>query len=122
MTRPLPQTLGASIEDFLADLGQLSFLPDERDAMTDPVTAMLSDRGRRYGPFVGHADVTQHLKKVMRAHKGWHSLTSDQEEALEMIVHKVGRIINGDPDYVDSWDDIAGYARLVADRLRGILR
>jgi hypothetical protein len=35
-----------------------------------------------------------------------------------MIAHKIGRIINGDPDYIDSWDDIAGYAKLVADRLR----
>jgi hypothetical protein len=36
-----------------------------------------------------------------------------------MIAHKIGRILNGDPDYIDSWDDIAGYAKLVADRLRG---
>ena len=41
----------------------------------------------------------------------------DQVEALDMICHKIGRIINGDPDYADSWHDIAGYAQLVADRL-----
>ena len=34
-----------------------------------------------------------------------------------MICHKIGRIVNGDPDYADSWIDIAGYAKLVADRL-----
>lgn len=39
-------------------------------------------------------------------------------EALDMIAHKIGRILNGDHDYADSWDDIAGYARLVADRVR----
>lgn len=27
------------------------------------------------------------------------------------------RILNGDPDYHDSWHDIAGYAQLVADQL-----
>jgi len=41
----------------------------------------------------------------------------DQDEALDMIAHKIGRIVNGDPDYEDSWRDIAGYATLVADRL-----
>jgi hypothetical protein len=34
-----------------------------------------------------------------------------------MIAHKIGRILNGDPNYADSWIDIAGYAQLVADRL-----
>lgn len=46
-------------------------------------------------------------------------LADDQYEALDMIAHKIARIINGDPDYADSWDDIAGYAKLVADRLQG---
>ncbi len=34
-----------------------------------------------------------------------------------MIFHKIARIINGDPNYADSWVDIAGYATLVANRL-----
>lgn len=46
-------------------------------------------------------------------------LAPDQKEALEMLAHKIGRILNGDPDYADSWDDIAGYATLVANRLKG---
>ena len=49
-------------------------------------------------------------------------LSPDQREALEMIAHKIARILNGDPDYADSWHDIAGYAQLVADRLNGIER
>ncbi len=39
-----------------------------------------------------------------------------------MIAHKLARICNGDPDYGDSWRDIAGYATLVADRLEGVSR
>ena len=35
-----------------------------------------------------------------------------------MICHKLGRIINGDPNYDDSWLDIAGYAQLIVNRLR----
>lgn len=42
----------------------------------------------------------------------------DQKEALSMIFSKIARILNGDPDHIDSWHDIAGYATLVEDRLR----
>ena len=35
-----------------------------------------------------------------------------------MILHKLARILNGDPNYVDSWHDIAGYAILVEDIIK----
>jgi hypothetical protein len=84
----------------------------------------LTQRGNRYGPFVGHAEVTQRLKDVIGAALRQRNkmLAPDQQEALDMIVHKIGRIINGDADYDDSWVDIAGYAKLVADRLQGVVR
>jgi predicted transglutaminase-like cysteine proteinase len=89
--------------------------------MTTDVDATLAERGNRYGTFVGHAEVTQDLKRCMAKHlaKRNKELTDDQWEALEMVAHKIGRIINGDPDYADSWVDIAGYAKLVSDRLEG---
>jgi hypothetical protein len=34
-----------------------------------------------------------------------------------MISHKIARILNGDPCYHDSWHDIVGFAKLVADGL-----
>lgn len=79
----------------------------------------LKERGERYGSFEGHAEIAQELKLVIRAalerrHK---IIGDDQFEALEMICHKIARIINGDPNYADNWVDIAGYAKLVADRL-----
>lgn len=88
--------------------------------MTD-IDALLTERGSRYGKFEGHAKIAQDLKHDMRVVAGvdkWNSLAPDQREALEMIAHKIARILNGDPDYGDSWDDIAGYAKLVGDRLR----
>ncbi len=88
------------------------------------VEQTLSERGQRYGLFTGHAHVTQDLKKVVRLHLVARDkkLTDDQQEALDMIFHKIGRIVNGDPDYADSWHDIAGYAKLVDDRLNGNAR
>jgi hypothetical protein len=92
--------------------------------MTTDLTATLEERGSRYGTFIGHALVTQELKGVIRDQLEIRNrtLADDQQEALEMICHKIGRIINGDPDYADSWHDIAGYAQLVADRLNGTAR
>ena len=83
------------------------------------VDAVLAERGSRYGKFTEHARITQNLKFVMEDGRKWRVLAADQREALEMIAHKIGRVLNGDPDYADSWVDIAGYAKLVADRLEG---
>jgi hypothetical protein len=77
----------------------------------------LEERGTRYGAFVGHAQITQDLKAVMHASPKWAELTADQKEALEMVQHKIGRVLNGDVNYIDSWTDIIGYTRLVEKRL-----
>ena len=86
--------------------------------MTD-IHAILEERGTRYGKFEDHAEISQMLKRMIMlyAEKRGTLLADDQSEALSMIAHKIARIINGDPDYEDSWRDIAGYATLVADRL-----
>lgn len=83
------------------------------------IEQVLLERGARYGKFTGHALITQNLKEVMYATDNFATLQPDQKEALEMIAHKIGRILNGDPNYDDSWKDIAGYAELVAKRLQG---
>ena len=89
------------------------------------VTDTLTERGKRYGKFKDHAAIAQELKRALYRHMDQVSKVepdADQLEALEMICHKLARIVNGDPDYADSWHDIAGYAQLVADRLNGIER
>ena len=90
--------------------------------MPNDVTETLTERGNRYGKFKDHAKLSQHLKNVMCCADGWSRLEPDMREALEMIQHKVARILNGDPTYADSWHDIAGYAKLVDDRLNGVER
>jgi hypothetical protein len=79
----------------------------------------LEERGQRYGKFKNNAYISQELKLVMKSNESWINLEADQKEALEMIQHKIARILNGDPNYHDSWHDISGYAKLVADRLLG---
>jgi len=84
------------------------------------VNEILVERGSRYGVFTKHAAITQDLKNLMRGVDNWHHrLDDDQREALDMIAHKIGRILNGDPNYADSWIDIAGYSQLIVRRLEG---
>jgi len=77
----------------------------------------LNERGKRYGKFTGHAAISKDLRDVMAATSSWEHLTPDKQEALIIIMHKVARILNGDPEYADSWHDIAGYATLVRDEI-----
>ena len=88
------------------------------------ITETLQERGKRYGVFTRHAEISQQLKEVINQYQSGargccRVLAADQQEALDMICHEIGRIMNGDPDYADSWHGIAGYAQLVADRLNG---
>lgn len=77
-----------------------------------PVADILVERNKTHGDFADHAEITQVLKNSMRYGKNWDTLSHAQREALEMIAHKVGRILSGDPAHADHWDDIAGYALL----------
>ena len=91
---------------------------------TDTVDDTLDARAVDYGKFIEGAEVMQMLKRVVQAalNNRDKTLAHDQAEAMDMIIHKIGRIVNGNPDVVDHWLDIAGYAKLVADRLEGRIR
>ena len=89
-------------------------------AMTQELNSVLEERGKRYGKFTDHAQVTQELKQVITNHTPGQGFDYDVQEALDMIMHKVGRIVAGDPNYDDSWRDIAGYAMLVCNRINNI--
>ncbi len=87
---------------------------------TTGIEDTLAQRGKRYGAFTGHARITQNIKRAMIDSPNYGGLSDDKKEALEMFAHKIGRILNGDPEWRDSWHDIAGYAKLVADTLEEV--
>jgi DNA-binding MarR family transcriptional regulator len=80
----------------------------------DQVDETLDARAVEYGKFIEGAEVIQMLKRVVQnaLNNRDKTLAHDQAESLDMILHKIGRIINGDPDVIDHWLDIAGYAQL----------
>jgi len=96
--------------------------------MTDKLSETLKERGGRYGEFRDQAIIAVGLKNIIRyewsddlltlsVRPGWVRMEPYQQHALEIIIDKMARIINGDPNYLDSWLDIAGYATLVRERL-----
>ena len=82
------------------------------------VDATLAARGERYGSYPEQCRISQNIKRAMIDSPNWATLSDDKKEALEIIAVKMGRILNGDPEYADSWHDIAGYAKLVEDSLK----
>lgn len=81
------------------------------------IAQTLSERGNRYGDFGDNARISQDLKRVLETQLGWGTLSCLHREGITMILQKLARIVNGDPNYKDNWHDIQGYAKLVEDRL-----
>lgn len=94
----------------------------QKQTVVEQITAK---RGSVYGPFLHNSIVAQNIKAAMRNipdpnNEGlkWEALPVDVREALDLIALKVSRIVTGDPEYLDNFDDIGGYAKIVADRIR----
>lgn len=123
------QSLNANDSDMRLNgipVGEFSAKADVEVVKYDPtkldIESLVTERGNRYGKFADGAKIMRSLKAVMHNTDGWSRLTDSQREALDMIQHKIGRILNGDPAYDDNWKDIAGYSKLIADELNGEIK
>ncbi len=71
---------------------------------------ILSERQKTHGNFYTNARISQILKEYFRM---WGMPASTvQREALDQIALKLSRILSGQANFKDHWDDIAGYAQL----------
>ena len=125
----MANNLGIPLDEFAAEWEKQQKDSQEQqetgiEMYEDEVDATLDARAVEYGKFIEGAEVMQMLKRVVQNALSNRDkvLAHDQAESLDMIIHKIGRIINGNPDVIDHWLDIAGYAQLVADRLNGRIR
>lgn len=79
----------------------------------------LNERGERYGEFRDVARLSNDMMRVLHTAPNYHTaLSESQHFALVMITNKMARIVCGDPDYIDNWHDIAGYATLIEQELK----
>lgn len=98
------------------DRGVSKINTDHLPNVSGDIFKLLTERGKTHGDYTEHARISQNLKAMMMGEPSYMILTAPMRESLEMIAHKIGRILAGNPDFRDHWDDIAGYAKLVADR------
>jgi hypothetical protein len=78
--------------------------------MTNPA---VPNRDRQHGGLESVGIVSQQIKSSMREGVNWGSLSLHPagREALDMIAHKMARILSGsNPHDFQHWEDIAGYA------------
>ena len=72
--------------------------------------AIITERAKTHGDYKLQAKLAQDLKARIRQEGG--NLSPQQQEALEMICVKIARIVCGNPNEPDHYQDIAGYALL----------
>lgn len=71
----------------------------------------IPNRDHQHGGMEAVGEISQHIKLAMRDGRNWESLTAGEQEALDMIAHKIARILSGaDPHDPEHWTDLAGYA------------
>ena len=87
--------------------------------MFDSIKSTLEERSKTHGDFTENAEIMQQLKYVCHLSPNWknNKLSVVQQEAIDMICHKLGRILAGDPNHADHWLDVQGYARCAWERL-----
>lgn len=89
----------------------------------DGTTALLNERKKTHGEYADDARCAMNLMTIVeveldfRHDRGQPTLSCPQQHSLHMIMFKIARIITGDANFRDHWDDIAGYAKLVSDRI-----
>lgn len=82
--------------------------------MTD-VNQILKERGPKHGDAKTQFECAQELKAVVEKYAV--NLSPMAKETLDMICVKQSRIVVGDEDWQDHWDDIAGYATLMSKKI-----
>lgn len=109
--------LGVAFSNHRRDLMRRVEAPIDNTApQLDALGATLAERKKTHGEYNDHADITQRLKDVIRSGRTYGQCAPHERETLDMIAHKIGRVVSGDPHFADHWHDIAGYARLSEER------
>jgi hypothetical protein len=85
--------------------------------MKDDVSGLITERERTVGDFTEQSEVIEYTLEIWMGARNWGRLAPFQKQALRMLLHKVGRVLVGDPNEVDHWRDGEGYLRLARQRL-----
>jgi hypothetical protein len=79
--------------------------------LTEERDPLLVERQKTHGDFKLNAEISQGIKSWFDMPQT-SKLSKVHREALDMIALKLSRILSGQANFKDHWDDIAGYAKL----------
>lgn len=98
--------LPAGAGGFLLAFDNPPFAPMNNHDLND-----IPNRDEKHGGLGQVGFTSQLLKEVIRQGQNYSRLRPSEAEALDMIGHKIARILNGaDPHNREHWEDVAGYA------------
>lgn len=83
----------------------------------DDLQATLQERGKTHGDFRENSKIAEGCIAIFEASTNWSRLTDSMRQTLRMDVHKIGRILSGNPFEPDHWRDKAGYNTLIVNQL-----
>lgn len=109
---------------FCAGCGYEVINPDlhicaRRIEVTKATEELIAERHKTHGDFADNARISQKLKQLFADEISYGKMTVVQHEALDMIALKLSRILSGQANVADHWDDIAGYAKLASKEITG---
>ena len=98
---------------------QPSFMASEdgKNEMDQTIEGILQNREKTHGSYSVQSAMSQRLKSLIRTSPNWADMPEHMQESLEMIEHKIARILSGNAYEPDHWLDIIGYAALVVREL-----
>lgn len=82
---------------------------------TDRTSEILLERSRSHGDFTLTGRLARQALLLYAPHL--EKLDDDMFHSLDMILVKIARILSGNHGSAEHWEDIAGYATLIARRL-----
>jgi hypothetical protein len=80
--------------------------------LSNPFAMNTPNRDEQHGGMEAVGSLAQAMKWTMRRAYNWQRMDAGHREALDMIQHKIARILSGaDPHDPQLWEDVAGYAQ-----------
>lgn len=76
------------------------------------IQTTLNQRQSVHGDFTSSAHTKRMIMLQIENSPNWKFMHPAEQQAIAMIVEKLGRILHGDHLFTDHWHDLAGYATL----------
>ena len=98
-----------------------TFISQPEAPLGGDTPSTIAARQSTHGVFSENTKFIQAAKDLARQGPNWATMPAYQREAVDMLMHKIGRILYGDPSHLDHWVDISGYSDRVVKTIKGDL-